>query len=315
MKITKAIVILSVLTIFITTTYAAEVPRESAPCNATNEAIIVVESFIGDILTEVQDGMGYADARAKSNRIFFNAWLNGQTNGYSYGELVDIANAAIWQYRDMCLRPDFYANNLEKVRTIIAPVIEDYKSGKITYVEAEFNARNKIYQSVKGYLRIMIEKGMLERSTRGVYILPERLDDEFFNLQNRFKKGIFSNGTALYLLGFADRTPSRYDMTFPASYNTSSVKNEVIAHRVKKELYEKGVISVKTPFGNSVNVYCIEHTLCDILQERYCMDIQIVTDAYKRYARYKDKNLKQLMEFSKLARVEGKVKRYMEVLL
>ena len=147
MKILKGVVILVFISIFTTTTYAAEVPRESAPCNATNEAIIVVESFLGDILTEVQNGMGYADARAKSNRIFFNAWLNGQTNGYSYGELVDIANCAIWQYRDMYLRPDFYANNLEKVRTIIAPVIEDYKTGKITYAEAEFNARNKIYQS------------------------------------------------------------------------------------------------------------------------------------------------------------------------
>ena len=92
--------------------------------------------------------MGYADARAKSNRIFFNAWLNGQTCGFSYGELVDIANNAIWQYRDMYLRPGFYANNLEKVRVIIASVIEDYKSGKITYAEAEFNARNRIYQSV-----------------------------------------------------------------------------------------------------------------------------------------------------------------------
>ena len=128
---------------------AADVPRESVPCNAANEAIIFVESCIGDILTEVQNGLGYADARAKSNRIFFDAFLKGQTNGYSYGELVDIANAAIWQYRDMYLRPDFYVNNLEKVRIIIAPVIEDYKSGKITYAEAEFNARNRIYQSVK----------------------------------------------------------------------------------------------------------------------------------------------------------------------
>ena len=148
MKTIKAIIILTLVGIFTTTTYAAEVPRESAPCNAANEAIVIVESFIGDILTEVQNGLGYADARAKSNCIFFNAWLNGQTNGYSYGELVDIANAAIWQYRDMYLRPDFYANNLEKVRVIIAPVIEDYKSGKITYAEAEFNARNEIYQSV-----------------------------------------------------------------------------------------------------------------------------------------------------------------------
>ena len=49
----------------------------------------------------------------------------------------------------MYLRPDFYANNLEKVKIVIAPIIEDYKSGKITYEEAEFNARNRIYQSVK----------------------------------------------------------------------------------------------------------------------------------------------------------------------
>ena len=145
----KKIIICLIITMLITSTVnATEVPRESAPSNATNEAIVIVESFIGDILTDVQNGLGYADARTKSNRIFFNAWLNGQTNGYSYGELVDIANAAIWQYRDMYLRPDFYANNLEKVRVIIAPVIEDYKSGKITYAEAEFNARTKIYQSV-----------------------------------------------------------------------------------------------------------------------------------------------------------------------
>ena len=128
---------------------AAEVPRESAPCNASNEAIIFVESCIADILTEVQNGLGYSDARAKSNRIFFDAFIKGQTNGYSYGELVDIANCAIWQYRDMYLRPDFYKDNLEKVRAIITPVIEDYRTGKITYAEAEFNARNRIYQSVK----------------------------------------------------------------------------------------------------------------------------------------------------------------------
>ena len=143
--------IISIVSVLITSfsVSAAEVPRESAPCNATNEAIVLVESYIEDILTEVQNGLGYADARAKSNRIFFDAFIKRQTNGYSYGELVDIANTAIWQYRDMYLRPEFYANNLEKVRVIIAPVIEDYKSGKISYVEAEFNARNRIYQSVK----------------------------------------------------------------------------------------------------------------------------------------------------------------------
>ena len=62
--------------------------------------------------------------------------LQDEKTDISYGELVDIANAAIWQYRDMYLRPDFYKDNLEKVRVIISPVIEDYKSGRITYAEA-----------------------------------------------------------------------------------------------------------------------------------------------------------------------------------
>ena len=181
MKILKGVVIFALISVFTTTTYAADVPSESAPCNTSNEAIIIVESFIGDILTEVQNGMGYADARAKSNRIFFNAWLNGQTNGYSYGVLVDIANAAIWQYRDKYLRPDFYTNNLEKVRTIIAPVIEDYKTGKITYAEAEFNARNKIYQSANPYFIPDVEylKDPLSRDIPSVdntlFILAKKL--------------------------------------------------------------------------------------------------------------------------------------------
>ncbi len=82
-----------------TTASAATVPRESLPCNATEEQIIVTERLVGHIFDEVINGTGYADARAKSNRIIFNAWLNKQTDGFAYGELVNIANNAIWQYR------------------------------------------------------------------------------------------------------------------------------------------------------------------------------------------------------------------------
>ena len=161
----------------------------------------------------------------------------------------------------------------------------------------------------------MVDKGLLDHSARGVYILPTKLDDEFYNLQIRFKKGVFSNVSALYLLGFADRTPIKFDMTFPASYNTSSIKNEINAHRVKKELYEKGIVCVKTPSGNEVNVYCIEHTLCDILQVRYAIDIQVITDAFKRYSKYRAKNIPLLSEFAKMSRVETKVRQYLEVLI
>ena len=88
-KLSIILITISILTSAVTVN-AAPVPRESAPCNATEHQIIVAESCISGILDEVKHGMVFADAKAKSNRIFFNAWLNGQTNGYCYGELVDI---------------------------------------------------------------------------------------------------------------------------------------------------------------------------------------------------------------------------------
>lgn len=143
---------LFVLTAFLvlsaTPVHAAPIPRESVPANATEEQIIVTEGLIGVVLNEVQNGLGYADAIAKSNRIVFGAWLNGRTSGYAYGDLVNIANNAIWQYRDMYLRPQCYAENEEKVRYIIADAIEDYRNGLIDYAQACRIAHIKICQSV-----------------------------------------------------------------------------------------------------------------------------------------------------------------------
>ena len=61
----------------------------------------------------------------------------------------------------------------------------------------------------RGNLKKLVDEGKLERSVRGVYILPEVWGDEFVDLQARFKKGIFSNETALFLWDLTDRTPNR----------------------------------------------------------------------------------------------------------
>ena len=48
---------------------ANEIPRESTPLCVTEEQIILTENLVTDILIEVQNGMGYAEAKAKSSRI------------------------------------------------------------------------------------------------------------------------------------------------------------------------------------------------------------------------------------------------------
>ncbi len=127
---------------------AADAPRESVPCNATEKQIIVTERLVGHIFDEVINGLGYADARARSNRILFEAWLNNQTENFAYGDLVNIANNTIWQYRDLYLRPNFYTENEAKVKAIIADVITQYQNGEIDYKKACFESKVKNYQSV-----------------------------------------------------------------------------------------------------------------------------------------------------------------------
>lgn len=168
----------------------------------------------------------------------------------------------------------------------------------------------------RGNIKYLADKGMIEKSARGVYILPEVWGDEIFNLQNRFKRGIYSHETALFLWDLTDRTPNRYHMTFPANYNLTNPKEEnVQCVQCMEALYELGIANAMTPGGNEVRAYSMERTLCDILRPHSRVDIQIVTEAFKRYANRSDRNIPVLSEYAKMLKVETKLRTYLEVLL
>ena len=168
----------------------------------------------------------------------------------------------------------------------------------------------------RGNINYLVDKGMIEKSARGVYILPGIWEDEMFNLQNRFKRGIYSHETALFLWDLTDRTPNRYCMTFPANYNLTKPKEENIrCVQCKKALYDLGIAEVTTPGGNTVRAYRIERTLCDILRSHSHVDIQVVTKAFKHYATSSNKNIPVLSEYAKVLKVESKLRSYLEVLL
>ena len=161
----------------------------------------------------------------------------------------------------------------------------------------------------------LVSEGILIQSARGIYILSDDFDDEYFLLQKRYKKGIYSHATALYLHGYSDRVPLRIHMTFPIGYNCRSLQKENIdITRVNKANYEFGIISVKTPYGGDVRAYDLERCLCDVLRGQGD-DIQIVQSAFKQYARSKDKDINKLIGYSKQLLVEPKVRKYLEVLL
>ena len=90
-----------------------------------------------------------------------------------------------------------------------------------------------------------------------------------------------------------------------------------IKYLVDKGMIEKSarVAEVLTPGGNTVRAYSVERTLCDILRPHSHVDIQVVTEAFKRYATRTDKNIPVLSEYAKTLKMEKKLRAYLEVLL
>lgn len=168
----------------------------------------------------------------------------------------------------------------------------------------------------RGSLKYLADTGRLERVSRGVYILPGAWEDEFFNIQNQYKKGIYSYGTALFLCGLTDRTPGKFHMAFPNTYNLSQAKkNGILCSSSKEPFYSMGTEKINTPGGNTVTAYNAERTLCDLLKPRSHIDIQIVAEAFKKYAARKEKNIPLLSEYAGILKVEDKLRSYLEVLL
>ena len=169
---------------------------------------------------------------------------------------------------------------------------------------------------LRGILKYLADRGKLERVSRGVYTLPEAWEDEFVSLQSRYKRGVYSHETALFLCDLTDRTPARMNMTFPGSYNMTSPKKEgILCSCAKEPFYSMGITEFKTPGGNLVRAYCAERTLCDILKTRSQTDVQVITDSFRRYVARKEKDIPLLSEYAKVFHIDKKLRPYLEVLL
>lgn len=115
-----------------------------------------------------------------------------------------------------------------------------------TYQVEEMGINNKI-------LTRMIEKGVIERVARGVYIGEDTLEDKYFITQAICKKGIFSHETALYFHDLCDRTPIKYQLTIPSYYNTKLLKDKNYDFfYIKEDLYDVGITEIKSPYGNKI---------------------------------------------------------------
>ena len=166
------------------------------------------------------------------------------------------------------------------------------------------------------YFLEYIKKNGYDKAGHGIYVSPDYWEDSLYLLQLRFPGTVYSYETALYLLGLSDREPSQYEVTVKRGYNTKNLKAAGLkVYSVKQENFQLGSTTAKTPFGNTINVYGAERTICDILTSRSKVEIQDRQAALKMYVKSAGKDIPKLMEYAKVFKVEKIIKQYLEVLL
>jgi predicted transcriptional regulator of viral defense system len=161
-----------------------------------------------------------------------------------------------------------------------------------------------------------IKERKLEQVAHGIYVSEDTWIDAMFLLHLRCGQAVFSHESALFFHDLTDREPSPYAITVRRGYSTTRLKAEGLSvYTIKPELFDVGVSSGQTPFGHTVPVYDMERTICDLLRSRSRIEIQTFQGALKAYARRKDKNLRALMQYAGMFKVEKILRQYLEVLL
>lgn len=165
------------------------------------------------------------------------------------------------------------------------------------------------------YLTRLVNNNVIERVSRGLYVRTNSLPDDLAILQNKSKNAIYSNMTALYLYGFSDRLPIKYDITVNSGYNGSLQEvDNVNLFYTKKELLNLGEIVYRLDSGNLIKVYDLERTICDVIKNKNRLDQELVNKALRKYFYSKEKNTLKLYEYAKKMKIYKKVRSVFEIL-
>ena len=176
----------------------------------------------------------------------------------------------------------------------------------------EINKLREILNKNNGYITTKeIEENIVSK-TYIPELLNKGIEDEYFILQQRYKNMYFSYNTAFHLLGLSERAPYKIDVTVE---NSRKIKENLNIHYVSKDKLDIGVITIKSPFNNDIQLYNAERCICDMVKNQKEYDIELYSKIINKYFNSKEKNIKQLDEYAKIFNVYEKITTIMEVLI
>lgn len=182
----------------------------------------------------------------------------------------------------------------------------------------EFLKNNSGYISTSDFLKLNISKplikkyldsGLIRKASHGLYMDSDLLEDEYYIIQRKYSNVIFSHYTALYLLDFLYIEPTKIDISVERN---KRVNGDYNIHYNSDRYFDIGITETKTRYGNTVKIYNVERCICDIFRNESENNIELQNNVLDNYFASKDKDIKRLLEYSKIFNIYEKVNTLVE---
>ena len=162
----------------------------------------------------------------------------------------------------------------------------------------------------------MVRELGLKKAAHGIYTDDVNNIDDKYILQLKYPRAVISHDSAAFIHGLLPSGPDRLAVTLNTGINPGRLtQNGIKVYTIKEELLELGKITIYDEYGQYINVYNIERTVCDIVRCRNKLGSDVVSKVMKAYAGQRDRDIVKLMLYAKSFRVRNIIREYMEILL
>ena len=159
------------------------------------------------------------------------------------------------------------------------------------------------------------DKGVLDQVSRGIYRLvelPPISNPDLVTVSLRFPNAVVCLVSALSFHGITTQIPHEVSIAVPRDSRMPSLDYPPIqAYRFSDQPYRSGIESHQID-GASVKIYNHEKTLADCFKYRNKIGMDVVLEALKLYKTRKTYNLRELLKYSQICRVEKVISPYLE---
>ena len=150
--------------------------------------------------------------------------------------------------------------------------------------------------------------------TECIFIDTKNNVDNYYVFSLSMPNVIFSHMTTLYFHGLSLKDPNGvYDITVKRNYNSIHLRKHNVFY-VDNDIYELGLIEVKTPMGNKVKAYDIERCICDIIRSKNRIDLELIKYSVRKYLKRKDKDLNKLSLYAEKMGIKDVVMTFIDMM-